>query len=206
MSRLKVYYTIDEVELNLYTSGSEYMLMDSTEYKGLYHKYITTHEVYTLSAWNETDSKKLIPYRPVAPIKLEYLKLNPDIKTEYQTVEPYNLEISVTDRKNGFVTRYFIQKVNSLQIMEIDKQQFDDYNSKKIDPNVYRVTSLKWCIVGTLSDSFDGNIYTPSIQTKNKKSISTANKIMPGINKKITNLTEYYSDVEFLVPPDINPK
>ena len=72
MSRLKSYYTIDEVNLNLYTTGSQYMLMDSTEYIGLYHEYITTKEVYTLSVWNANKSKKLIPYKPLHPIKIEY--------------------------------------------------------------------------------------------------------------------------------------
>jgi len=204
--RKKGYYTTDEINLNLYTSGSTYMLMDGTEYIGLYHEYIITNEVYTLAVWDKNKSKKLISYKPLNPIKIEYQKLNPNIKTEYQTIQPYRTQVSVTDRKNGYLYRYFLQKVNSLLIIEIDKQQFDDYNIKKIDPNMYKSVKLKWTIVGNLSNSYDGNVFVPSIQNKNTKSISNANKIMPGINKKLTNLTEYYSDIDFLVPSDINPK
>ena len=206
MSRIKSYYTDDEINLNLYTSGSDYMLMDGTEYKGLYHEYIVTEEVYTLPAWDNIKSQKLIQYEIPNPIKIEYQKLNPDIKTEYQTIQPHKTEASIANRKNGFLTRYFIQKVNSLLIIEINKQQFDDYNSKKIDPNMYRVTQLKWVIVGNLSDSFNGNIYIPSVQTQNKQAISGVKKTIPGIAKFLTNLIEYYSDIDFLVPADINPK
>ena len=58
MSRQKAYYTIDEITNNLYTTGSEWMLQNFTEYKGLYHTYITG-EVYTQAKWNPKTSKKL---------------------------------------------------------------------------------------------------------------------------------------------------
>ena len=70
---------------------------------------------------------------------------------------------------------------------------------------MYRVAKIKWVIVGNLNDSTDGGIYNPSVQTQNKKSIDGNNKQLPGLIKKLTNLTEYYSDIDFVVPIDINP-
>jgi hypothetical protein len=49
--RLKLYYTTDEITNNLYTSGMQYMLQDNTEYRGLYHTYLTG-EVYTGATWD----------------------------------------------------------------------------------------------------------------------------------------------------------
>ena len=57
--RLKLYYTTDEITNNLYTSGMQYMLQDNTEYRGLYHTYLTG-EVYTGATWDSKTSKKLI--------------------------------------------------------------------------------------------------------------------------------------------------
>ena len=41
--RQKAYYTKNEIETNLYTTGKQFMLTDRTEYIGLYHRYIVTH-------------------------------------------------------------------------------------------------------------------------------------------------------------------
>jgi len=45
--RQKAYYTKSDTENNLYTIGNKYMLSDTTEYKGSYHRYISTNEIYT---------------------------------------------------------------------------------------------------------------------------------------------------------------
>ena len=44
----------------------------------------------------------------------------------------------------------------------------------------------------------------PGVKAKNKKAI-TKSKI-PGLSAKLTNLLEFYTDTDFLVPADINPK
>jgi hypothetical protein len=203
--RAKSYYTVAETELNLYTSGSQYMREDETEYVGLYHKYIITDEIYTLASWNPNKSKKLIPYKPINPMVSTFQKLHPGIKTEYKIPQPTRPEISLKDRKAGFVNRYFIQKVNSLKIIEFNKYQFDDYNNKKLDPNMYRVAQIKWTITGPLLDSNESGIYIQSIQTKNQESIDQIKKTIPGITSLLSNLTQYYSDTDFTVPKDINP-
>ena len=203
--RLKSYYTINETQLNLYTTGSKYMFPDQTEYIGLYHRYTITDEVYTLASWNPNQSKKLLPYKIINPIKVEFQKINPNIKTEYKLPVPKRTIVTVKDRENGFINRYFIQKVNTLEITEIDKDQFDDYNNKKIDPNMYRVTQIKWTITGLLITAEINGIYTPSVQRKNKTEIDKIKNTWPGLAIVLFNLSQYYSDTDFNVPKDINP-
>ncbi len=74
MSRLKIYYTIDEIHNNLYTSGSEWMLEDNTEFKGLYHRY-NTGEVYTEKMYIEGLSNKLIQFKQQDKTNIIYKKL-----------------------------------------------------------------------------------------------------------------------------------
>ena len=76
MSRIKSHYTVAEQELNLYTFGKEFMTTDRKEYRGLYHKYLLTNEIYTNSTYTN-DSKKLIPFFEELPEITEY-KLNRD--------------------------------------------------------------------------------------------------------------------------------
>ena len=133
--RDKIYYTVDEITNNLFTPGFEWMLIDNTEYIGLYHTY-TTGEVYTKAKFDRNTSKKLIPYRISEPSNEKYRELKPDIKTAYDTIKPHRASITEKDKKAGFIIRYFIQKVNSLNIQEINKDQYNAYQDKKLDPNI----------------------------------------------------------------------
>jgi len=203
--RQKVYYTLDEISENLYTSGSEWMLTDSTEYIGLYHKY-TTGEIYTQPTWDFFKSQVLIPYKELNVDNNVYNDLKPDIKTEYNSIQTYYPEIGIQERSIGSITRYFIKRVNSNSIIEINKQQFEDYNSKKIDPNINVAVSLMWSISGKVDDVFQGNVLEKGVKTKNIESIKQAETKILGLSAKLTNLLEFYTDTEFIVPTDINPK
>ena len=44
-----------------------------------------------------------------------------------------------------------------------------------------------------------------SVSEKNDDQIASAAKTISDISKKLTNLTEYYSDTTYIVPKDINP-
>lgn len=201
--RQKVYYTVDEISENLYTSGSEWMLKDGTEYIGLYHKY-TTGEIYTNPTWDFFKSKVLIPYKVLAVDNNVYNELKPNIKTEYNSIQTSYPEIGIAERTAGSLTRYFIKRVNSTAIIEINKQQFDDYNSKKIDPNVNIIVSLLWSISGNVDDEFQGNILQKGVKTKNREAIKQAETKITGLSAKLTNLLEFYTDTDFIVPADIN--
>ena len=202
--RQKAYYTNSDTENNLYTTGNKYMLSDTTEYKGLYHKYKSTNEIYTEAKWSPLKSKPLIPFKETSAIVMLYKTLNPDIKTEYNGPTNHRVKISFEDRKNGVIDRYFLQKVNEPKIIEISKQTFEDFAALKVDPNLYKTAKLKWHITGQIEDSQNGSLVTFGVKTKNKQAIKEANKNLQRLDVKLRNLAEFFSDTTFNVPDDIN--
>ena len=202
--RQKAYYTNSDTENNLYTTGNKYMLSDTTEYKGLYHKYKSTNEIYTEAKWSPLKSKPLIPFKETSAIVMLYKTLNPDIKTEYNGPTNHRVKISFEDRKNGVIDRYFLKKVNEPRIIEISKQIFEDFAALKVDPNLYKTAKLKWHITGQIEDSQNGSLVTFGVKTKNKQAIKEANKNLQRLDVKLRNLAEFFSDTTFNVPDDIN--
>jgi hypothetical protein len=204
--RQKAYYTQNEIQTNLYTTGKQFMLTDRTEYIGLYHRYIITNEVYTLATWNKTKSKPLIQYQELDPKVIAYKNAKPKIKTKYKVPTPYKVIITPEDKKTGSITRYFIKKINNQNITEITQKQFKDFNNEKIDPNLYVAISLTWIITGEINDSKKGSLSVIGVRTKNKKEVESSNKTLPGLNKYLTNFTEFYSDTDFTFTADINQR
>jgi len=200
MSRLKVHYTEQEIELNLYTTGNEFMTEDRKVYRGLYHKYNSTGEIYTGSTYS-SKSKKLLVFRSELPEITEYKLLKPKIKTFYKIPKQYSLQLSADDIKSGIITRYFIKKINSI---EIDSKQFKDYNSKKIDPNLYTAISVNWVITGELNDKSIRGILTEGARSINKRTVIEASKTFKGLDLKLQNFVEYFTDTDFVILPDIN--
>jgi hypothetical protein len=203
--RIRSYYSDNEILFNLYTTGKEWQLQDGTEYKGLYHKYITTNEVYTEGSWNRDTSVKLIEYKEIpAQVKI-YNKLKPDIKIGTQSVNIlFTVSPTLSDFTTGYITRYFLKKINEDYIYEVDDLQYYDQLSNVIDLHLYIGVSIKWYITGELIDTVNGSITVPGIITKNKQSLRDAEKQLPGISKLITNLSQYYTDTDYIVPKDIN--
>ena len=201
--RKKSYYSAKEITNNLYTNGNEWQLSDGTEYRGLYHTY-TTDETYTGAVWDAKTSEILIPFIIEDPTKKLYKTLKPVI-TKYNIV-PNNAYVVVTteNRNQGFVYRYFIRKINETNILEIDEAQYSAYISNSIDPNLYVAVKLTWYITGNIQDEKSGNVVKPGVITKNLAELKTAEQIMFGITAKLTNLIEYYTDSDFVVPKDIN--
>jgi hypothetical protein len=203
--RNKVYYTIDEIINNLYTPGGEWMYENGTEYIGEYHRY-TSGEVYTRKNWNPTLSKKLVKLKDLNISSNFYRKEKENIQTTFKSIIPYNPIVSKTDIDNGFITRYFIQNVTNSIITEISPEQFKEYKQNLLDNNVYTTIELTWIIVGNLTtQNVNGAVITGIAET-NKKTVSFYNKQMPGLNSKLANLTEFYTDTTYIVPENINPQ
>ena len=160
----------------------------------MYHKY-TTGEVFTEAKYNPEKSKKLIPFieqTPTSKINSVYTTLKPDLKTSYNSIKPYTPIISADNRKNGFITRYFIKKMNSTIITEIDEKQFGDFSSKKIDPNLYNTIEIKWIISGPTNTINNGSVQKLGVIDQNKKIITEAKLTMPDIVNKLNNFLELY--------------
>lgn len=203
MARIKTYYTTDETINSLYTFGGEYMTTDRIEYKGPYHRYTTTSEVYTESKWDLRLSKKLIPFVHEDTIVATYknIKNIQVAKQEPKTIVPV---IDKQSLLNGSIDRYFIKKINQSTIIEIDQQQYNDWVSQKIDRVLYQAVGLTWYISGPQRDTIKTNTTIYGTITKNRQSVTQAALIIPELITHLSNLTEYYTDNEFIIPIDIN--
>jgi len=203
MSRLKTYYTVDEIRDNLYTTGSQLMLEDGTEYKGSYHSY-STGEVYTETKYIPNVSKKLIKFQKQDTTNYIYKKLKPNIKVKFKTPTAYVTKISSQDITAGVVIRYFIQNINNKTIIEIDSKQFDFWKTNTIDKTIHNAVRISWYISGNKQDIIDNGVLKLGVITKNINQINSVKSRVPGISKILTDPLQYYTDTDFIAPVDIN--
>ena len=106
--------------------------------------------------------------------------------------------------KAGSYTRYFIKKVNESKIIEIDASQFELWQSNQFDPAMYTAIKMQWYISGPIEDTRPTLVLHLGVRTKNLSQIAAAETTLPGISKVLTDPLQYYSDVTYLVPKDIN--
>lgn len=202
MARKKIKYLQSEIENNLYTFGDEWMTEDKQEYKGLYHRYKTTNEVYSGASWNAETSKVLVPLIKLPEMVKTYDELRNSTRQTRSAILPTQVTITPIDITNGFIQRYFLKKVNEFLFFEISEQQFDLYGSK-IDNNLYAADSCQWYIVGPI-ETKRLPIYIPGVIELNTLEIQRMEQTLPGISKKLNNPLEFYTDTDFVVPRDIN--
>jgi hypothetical protein len=200
--RKRLHYTPNQTTNNLYTFGGEWATVDNIEYIGPYQTY-TTGETYTGSEWNPNTSKQLIAYVAKISTNKLYRQLK-NIQLGTQTPTRYFPEVTASDRVNGYITRYFIKKQNDLHVIEIDSAQYTDWTINKIDKNLYASTQLQWWITGDISNYNNNGVTMYGVVYKNKKAVIEAEIVLPGIQNKLINYTELYTDTTYSVPPDIN--
>lgn len=206
MSRFKTYYPADEITINLFTTGSEWMTEQSIEYIGEYHTY-TTGEVYSEASYNPRSSVRLIPYistETANNTNIIYKTLKPDIQVAYQSPEFTIISPTLNDYKSGFFRRYFLKKFNETVIIEVDSKQFNLWKSSVIDRNLYAGVEMLWFISGPIDDTYEKQIKIVGVYSKNQKQLALAAQRMPGLATRLTNLIEFYSDTDYLIPKDIN--
>lgn len=202
MSRLRLHYTPNQITKALYTTGSEWQTESGAEYIGPYHTY-TTGEVYSETEWNPQKSIKLLPFVTESKDVSAYKQLK-TITVQTQTPQSYTPIVNQNDRVAGFITRYFIKKTNESKIIEIDLQQYNAYLAKRIDKNLYQTIAIKWIITGPLETQYKNGVEIPSVMQQNLNAIRVAQETMPGINIVLANPIQFYSDVDIIVPKDIN--
>lgn len=203
MSRLRLQYAKDEIITDLYTYGNEWMYEDTTPYVGSYHRY-TTREVYTGTVWSNSQSKKLIPYYDTSLLSYRYKQLNQNVQTSYNSFNHYLVELAYDDYSKGYITRYFIKKLNDNSITEISKLTYDDYNGYLIDQHLYKAIKIKWIISGVPQTIYKDGITTVSVAEQNRNMLISTEQKFPGISTKLNNLLEFYTNTKFNVPADIN--
>lgn len=202
MSRQRLHYTPNQITKALYTTGSQWQTESGTEYIGSYHTY-TTGEIYSETEWNPKKSIKLIPLVIESETVTTYKQLK-TITPGKRTPQSYTPIVTQNDRVAGFITRYFIKKANETTIIEINLEQYNAYLAKEFDKNLYQTISIKWIITGSLETQYKNGVKIPSVAQQNLTAIQVAQQTMPGIISILTNPIQYYSDVDIIVPADIN--
>lgn len=200
--RQRLHYTPNQITKNLYTTGSEWMTENQQQYIGPYHTYITG-EIYTETEWIPTKSKKLIAFTNESDLTKKYKELK-TVQTSFKTPNTYIPVITQADRSAGFITRYFLKKINQRQITEVDSAQFTSWQSREIDNNLYSGIQLQWTITGPLQDTFQNGVLTKGVATKNVDAMRAVETTFPEIFDVLTNPIQYYSDTDFVAPKDIN--
>jgi hypothetical protein len=201
-TRLKIRYSVEETRNNLYTFGDEWQTADGLEYRGSYHQYITTQETFTEPEWKPGISRALVPIQRISPLNAAYKQLASP-QTAYQSPQPVKLEITAQNRADGFIMRYFMKKINETLIVELSKEQYTAYQNRQIDNNMYIAGTVKWQITGPIETQTTPYL-KPGVTELNTKAIASLKQTMPSISVKLSNLTEYYTDTDFIVPKNIN--
>lgn len=200
--RQRLHYTPSQITKNLYTTGSEWMTLDDKEYLGPYHTYITG-EIYTGATWNPKSSQKLFPIVIETAAAKQYKQLK-IVQTKFESPKVYIPTITTTDRSKGYVVRYFLYKLNQKQIIEIDVTQYTKWQSKLIDNNIYYAFQINWWITGSIEDVYTNGVLVKGVPTKNIDNLRQIESVVPEIFTFFSNLLEYYSDSDYVVPKDIN--
>lgn len=203
MARLKTFYTADEIISNLYTSGSEFMTEDNKEYIGAYHSY-TTGERYTYATWNNKLSKRLIDYVTYDLTNDVYRKLKPNVNVRYSTPRGSTPTVTKKDIDNGYIMRYFLQRINDPTILEVNQTTYNDWASNVIDKKMYNAANIQWQITGNVEDSVILGAFNPGVITQNRIAVETASNSIPDLLTLLTDFTQFYTDAEYFIPVDIN--
>lgn len=111
--------------------------------------------------------------------------------------DEYYPEVTEEALDSGILVRYFIRQANHTTgyITEIDKPTYEKFSRNSL----YLVISVDWRIVGELDDKFGPrSINTPvriytGVKTSNELTLADAEKIMPGISRKLTNIVQFWA-------------
>ena len=96
------------------------------------------------------------------------------------------------DYRRGFITRYFIQKVNDTnsQIFEVSSDNFSSYKENPF----WNAVSIRWKISGLTQTQFndDGSIKELSVSESNSRSITTVKTVIPNLKLYLPNLSQFF--------------
>jgi len=114
-------------------------------------------------------------------------RLIPKLEAMPEYVRPV---VTLSDKDDRFITRYFVRVVNDVQmITEVDKKQYNEFK----DNSRFITTELRWKIVGkkeTIKQS-NGIELLGTIDT-NKIAVTNADLTFGGLRNYITNYSEYW--------------
>jgi hypothetical protein len=106
----------------------------------------------------------------------EYSRLNPP-SSDFVFAEEFLPKPNQRDYDSLGIVRFFVRKINETSIIEVNRQ-----NYKESTPMIYEKAELWWEISGQLDE----------VITKNKKTLIASRTIMPGLEGKLINLSQFF--------------
>jgi len=107
-------------------------------------------------------------------------------------INAYKPNLTEDDFTRGYVTRYFVQRVNdkSSPIYEVSSRDFTGLSTNPL----LNSTSLRWRLTGPERPVYDpktGRTLDIGIRESNKKSIELASTTMPNLKLYLPNTKQY---------------
>lgn len=197
-SRPRKYYPAIHITSGLTTQGKEWMLVNGTEYKGPYHKYVDGF-VMTESTYNPSTSEQLIPYKNLTDTSSKNSFVYDGIKTDdvtgYTSPKLYRPKVTDENITSGILNRYIVQRRNDKNvIIEVSEKEFNTLPQLNVGLNnvLYKGVIVPWKIKGPIYDiTENGKIVTSGISDTNNRTLIRLNYQYPGIRQYLSDLTEF---------------
>jgi hypothetical protein len=95
---------------------------------------------------------------------------------------------SETDYKNGYVVRYFIQKINTKEIFETSADSYETTNGI-----LFNKIQFNWIIAGSQHNIIQNSVVIRrGVYETNRQTIKDVDTMMDGIKKYLTDYLQYY--------------
>ena len=104
-----------------------------------------------------------------------------------------------SEKESGIAKRYFVQDLNDNKIAETDKVT---YNQTKLTVPNRNFAEIDWIIKGPAEDQMFGQYPYEGAESRNRKTIETLNKTMPGISTFITDYKYLVEEPVVISPQD----
>ena len=177
-----MYYPKSQITANLYTNGNEYIILSNgRDYTGYYfttsdnrifsgrnpndkpnfelissksdNNVVLDAEIGIEASYSKTTNTRLLPFEYLRNTKINTSNPVPSLPIQISTLPTEkNYEI-------GEYQRYFLKRINSINYVEIDQDQYQKYINK--EPNtlyrLYAPFKLPWIISGNRSKAYKIN-------------------------------------------------
>lgn len=89
---------------------------------------------------------------------------------------------------SGFLDRYFVQKINTLDITEVSNEVYT-----QCLPQIYSKAKVKWKITGNKNNIYKNNVLQyVGVEEYNKSQVKEISKSLFNFDKYIKNYTEFW--------------
>jgi len=172
-----------------YTNGGEYTIASSGElYIG--HYIELPNNIFYAGTDPQNVTVLLKPFNPPS-VKIPNTRQNAifgvlnkqyvDKEKTYLTPIATKIFPTPDDYRNGYILRYFGQRIQTGRYFEIDEKTYSDIRSgNRIDRSLYRAGSIRWALTG-------------DTQQINGSNLLRLEQSYPNLRKLFFNLTEFAS-------------